>query len=100
MTDTREPLTLCFSASVEASAQLLALAIPIPAYTFSKAFIMIFSNVLMICTMSIDGKSLSRGTSHDEMVESFGITWLLAGTALGHIVGAGAILGCQAGGIF
>jgi len=43
---------------------------------------MIFSNVLIISTMSIDGKGLSRGTSHDEMVESFGISWLLSGTAL------------------
>jgi len=60
---------------------------------------MIFSNVLIISTMSIDGKGLSRGTSHDEMVESFGISWLLSGTALGHIVGAGAILGCQTAGI-
>ena len=29
---------------------------------------------------------------------TFGLTWLLAGTSLGHIVGAGAILGCTAGG--
>ena len=57
-----------------------------------------FSNVLIICTMSIQGKSLAGGTSHDEMVESFGLTWLISGTSLGHIVGAGAILGCQAGG--
>ena len=57
-----------------------------------------FSNILIICTMSIQGKSLAGGTSHDEMVETFGLTWLLAGTSLGHIVGAGAILGCQAGG--
>jgi len=75
---------------------------------------------------SIQGKSLVSGTPHDEMVESFGITWcarrarrparrsapmhalhaccpplrLLAGTSLGHIVGAGAILGMQASGVF
>eukprot|EP00327_Prymnesium_parvum_P008475 CAMPEP_0182816536 /NCGR_PEP_ID=MMETSP0006_2-20121128/10989_1 /TAXON_ID=97485 /ORGANISM="Prymnesium parvum, Strain Texoma1" /LENGTH=131 /DNA_ID=CAMNT_0024942833 /DNA_START=29 /DNA_END=424 /DNA_ORIENTATION=- len=85
--------------AVDAASQMLAMQIPIPAYTFSKAFIMIFSNVLIISTMSIDGKGLSRGTSHDEMVESFGISWLLSGTALGHIVGAGAILGCQTAGI-
>jgi len=77
---------------------LLALALPIPAYSPAKAFIMMFSNILVICTMSIQGKSLAGGTSHDEMVESFGLTWLLAGTSLGHIVGAGAILGCTAGG--
>lgn len=59
---------------------------------------MIFCNVLIICTMSIQGKSLARGTPHDEMVESFGITWLLSGASLGHIVGAGAILRCQAAG--
>ena len=88
--------------SVDAAAtQLLAegqLQIPIPAFTPAKAFLMIFCNVLIICTMSIQGKSLARGTPHDEMVESFGITWLLSGASLGHIVGAGAILGCQAAG--
>ena len=41
---------------------------------------MMFCNILIICTMSIQGKGLTRGTSHDEMVETFGITWLLAGT--------------------
>ena len=44
------------------------------------------------------GKGLAKGTPHDEMVESFGLTWLLAGTSLGHIVGAGAILGCTSAG--
>ena len=48
--------------------------------------------------MTIDGKGLLKGTPHDEMVEEFGLTWGLAGASLGHIVGAGAILGCQAGG--
>ena len=43
---------------------------------------MMFCNILIICTMSIQGKGLSRGTPHDEMVETFGITWLLAGTSL------------------
>ena len=33
-----------------------------------------FSNILIICTMSIQGKSLAGGTPHDEMVESFGNT--------------------------
>ena len=46
----------------------------------------------------IAGKGLSVGTPHDEMVKSFGLTWLLAGTSLGHIVGAGAILGCTSAG--
>ena len=59
---------------------------------------MVFSNVLMICATEIQGKSLIKGTPHDEMVSSFGITWLLAGTSLGHIVGAGAILGCSSAG--
>merc|ERR1719460_365990 len=84
--------------SIEAASSLLALGLPIPAFTPAKAFIMMFSNILIICTMPIQGKSLAGGTPHDEMVESFGLTWLLAGTSLGHIVGAGAILGCQAGG--
>merc|ERR1719217_1497387 len=77
--------------TVDAASQLLALGLPIPAFTPAKG-------ILMICTMSIQGKGLSRGTPHDEMVESFGITWLLAGTSLGHNVGAGAILGCEAAG--
>jgi len=84
--------------TIDAATSLVALALPIPAFSPAKAFIMMFSNILIICTMSIQGKSLAGGTSHDEMVESFGLTWLLAGTSLGHIVGAGAILGCQAGG--
>ena len=84
--------------SIDAATSLIALGLPIPAFTPAKAFIMMFSNILIICTMSIDGKGLARGTSHDEMVESFGLTWLLSGASLGHIVGAGAILGCQAGG--
>lgn len=103
---------------------------------------MMFSNILIISTMTIQGKGLSKGISegmspqaaHDDMVASFGLTWLLSGTALGHIgerrrlrirvtgrggvrafpsprthvlrfavavaVGAGAILGCSAGGWF
>ena len=92
------PTMVLEPSSIDAASSLLALGIPIPAFTPAKAFIMMFSNVLIICTMSIQGKSLAGGTSHDEMVESFGLTWLLAGTSLGHIVGAGAILGCQAGG--
>merc|ERR1711967_55657 len=92
------PLMVVEPSSLDAASQLLALSIPIPAYTPAKAFVMIAANVLVISTMRIQGKSLISGTSHDEMVESFGITWLLAGTALGHIVGAGAILGIQASG--
>merc|ERR1719198_959288 len=80
------------------SSLLLALQLPIPAFTPAKSILMMFCNLLIICTMSIQGKGLSRGTPHDEMVEEFGITWLLAGTSLGHIVGAGAILGCQTAG--
>merc|ERR1712137_610960 len=88
------------SSSLDAASQLLALSIPIPEYSPGKAFLMMASNIFVICTMSIQGKSLARGTSHDEMVESFGITWLLAGTSLGHIVGAGAILGVSSLGVF
>jgi len=90
-------------ATVDAASSLIAasaLSLPIPAYSPAKAFIMIFSNLLVISTMSIQGKGLTRGTSHDEMVETFGLTWLLSGTAFGHIVGAGAILGCSAAGFF
>ena len=92
------PLMVLEPTSLDAASQLLAMSIPIPAYTPAKAFVMIAANVLVISTMRIQGKSLISGTSHDEMVESFGITWLLAGTALGHVVGAGAILGIQASG--
>ncbi|KAL3912019.1 MAG: hypothetical protein SGPRY_008481 [Prymnesium sp.] len=77
------PQMLVEPSSVDAASQLMAMQIPITAYTPAKqAFIMMFSNVVIICGMSIEGKGLARGTSHDEMVESFGITWLLAGTAL------------------
>jgi len=88
-------------AAIDAATTLVAdvLKIPIVEYSPAKAFVMMFSNILIISTMSIQGKSLARGTPHDEMVESFGITWLLAGTSLGHIVGAGAILGCHSAGL-
>jgi len=94
--------------TVADASTLLALSIPIPAYSPAKAFVMMFSNVLMISTMTIQGKGLAKGISegmtpqeaHDDMVANFGLTWLLSGTALGHIVGAGAILGCAAGGWF
>ena len=94
------PTMLVDPASVDATTALVALSLPIPAFSPAKAFIMMFSNILIICSMSIQGKSLAGGTSHDEMVESFGLTWLLAGTSLGHIVGAGAILGCSSAGWF
>ena len=93
------PSMLIEPQTVDSATQLMALALPIPAFTPAKGLLMMFCNILIICTMSIQGKSLARGTPHDEMVESFGITWLLAGTSLGHIVGAGAILGCQSAGI-
>ena len=48
--------------------------------------------------MTIQGKGLAAGTPHDEMVETFGLTWLLSGTSLGHVLGAGAILGCTTAG--
>ena len=66
----------------------------------ARGAIMAVCNAVTIATMSIQGKSLARGTSHDEMVESFGITWLLAGASLGHIIGAGAILGLTTTGFF
>ena len=95
------PVMVVEPSAVDSASQLLAagLVLPIPAFNPAKGLLMMFCNILIICTMSIQGKSLARGTPHDEMVESFGITWLLAGTSLGHIVGAGAILGCQSAGI-
>lgn len=84
--------------AVDLPSTLMAMQIPIPAYSPAKAGLMMFCNILMIYGMTIQGKGLRVGTSHDEMVESFGLTWLLAGTSLGHIVGAGAILGCTTAG--
>ena len=54
---------------------------------------MMLSNLIIIWGMTIQGKGLAAGVSkgmsvqeaHDDMVESFGLTWLLSGTALGHI---------------
>ena len=54
---------------------------------------MMLCNLLTIYGVSINGKCLAAGTSHQEMIETFGVTWLLAGASLGHIVGAGVILG-------
>lgn len=85
---------------------------PIPAFTPGKAFVMMFSNLLVISTMTVaneDGtgrrglvfniqKGMSPKEAHQDMVDSLGLTWLLAGTSFGHVIGAGAILGCEAGG--
>jgi len=95
------------SSAIDATT-LLALSIPIPAFSPAKAFVMMISNLIIIFGMTIQGKGLAAGVSkgmslqeaHDDMVESFGLTWLLSGTAFGHIIGAGAILGCSAGGWF
>merc|ERR1711871_848775 len=83
------PVMVVEPSAVDSASQLLAagLVLPIPAFNPAKGLLMMFCNVLVICTMSIQGKGLSRGTPHDEMVETFGITWLLAGASLGHIVG-------------
>jgi len=82
------------------------LAYPIGASP-GKAFVMAFSNLMVICGMRVQGHGLlsnmqagmSPKEAHDDMVNSLGLTWLLSGTALGHVVGAGAILGCTAGGL-
>jgi len=66
------------------------------------------ANLMVIWGMTIQGKGLGKGVSegmslkaaHDDMVETFGLTWLLSGTAFGHVVGAGAILGCSSAGFF
>jgi hypothetical protein len=73
-----------------------------------QAFVMMFFNIITIFGMTIQGKGLSKGISegmtpqqaHDDMVLSFGLTWVLSGTAFGHILGAGAILGCSSAGFF
>jgi len=88
-------------ASIDTSTLLAAgLSLPIPAFSPAKAFVMMAANIISICGCKIQGKSLASGTPHDEMVETFGLTWLLSTTAFGHIIGAGAILGCEAGGLF
>ena len=69
---------------------------------------MVSANLITIWGMTIQGKGLAKGVSegmslkdaHDDMVQTFGLTWLLSGTAFGHILGAGAILGCSASGWF
>ena len=69
---------------------------------------MMFFNLVTIFGMTIQGKGLAKGINsgmspkeaHDDMVASFGLTWLLSGTAFGHILGAGAILGCSSAGWF
>jgi hypothetical protein len=85
---------------------------PIPAFTPGKAFVMMFSNLFVISTMTVaeaDGsgrrglvfniqKGMTPKEAHNDMVNALGLTWLLAGTSFGHILGAGAILGCEAGG--
>ena len=73
-----------------------------------QAFVMMFFNLVTIFGMTIQGKGLAKGINsgmspkeaHDDMVASFGLTWLLSGTAFGHILGAGAILGCSSAGWF
>merc|ERR1719506_3462265 len=40
-------------------------------------------NIMIALFAGVQGKGLSVGTPHDEMVKSFGLTWLLAGTSLG-----------------
>merc|ERR1719238_2027083 len=96
------------SHAVDAASTLMAantLSIPIQAFSPAKAFVMMTSNLAIISGMTIQGKGLQKGMqsgmspkeAHDDMVNSFGLTWLLSGTAFGHVLGAGAILGCQSG---
>jgi hypothetical protein len=97
------------SHAVDAASTLMAadMQIPISAFSPAKAFVMMSSNLAIISGMTIQGKGLVKGIqagmspkeAHDDMVNTFGLTWLLSGASLGHIVGAGAILGCQAGGV-
>jgi hypothetical protein len=84
-----------------------ALSKPITELSPPNSFLMCFANNHTICGMTIQGKGLAKGMqagmspkeAHDDMVNSFGLTWLLSGTAFGHVLGAGAILGCQSGGL-
>jgi hypothetical protein len=83
------------------------MGIPIAAFTPGKAFVMASANLATICGMTVQGKGLIKNMqagmspkeAHDDMVNSFGLTWLLSGTAFGHILGAASILGCEAGGV-
>mmetsp|Transcript_37888 Transcript_37888/g.88658 ORF Transcript_37888/g.88658 Transcript_37888/m.88658 type:complete len:130 (-) Transcript_37888:391-780(-) len=91
------PVMLADASVADAASTLVAAAaVAGPLYSAPKAGVMMICNLLTIVYTEIQGKSIASGTSHDEMVESFGITWLLAGASLGHIVGAGAILGLTA----
>lgn len=86
--------------------ELTDLAIPIGASP-GKAFIMGAANLMVICGMRVQGHGLlsnmqagmSPKEAHDDMVNSLGLTWLLSGASFGHVVGAAAILGCEAGGL-
>ena len=74
-----------------------------------QSAVMMTANMATIVTMSVQGKSILKGLeedgfrgarkAHEEMVDMLGITWLLSGTAFGHVLGAGAILGMSASGI-
>ena len=76
---------------------------------YPQAGVMMTANMATIVTMSVQGKSILKGLeedgfrgarkAHEEMVDMLGITWLLSGTAFGHVLGAGAILGMSASGI-
>lgn len=87
-----------------ATTQQLAadLSVPMPGFTKEKAGVMIASNIWACFHMEIDGKSLLEKPGnknmtirerHDDMVATHGLVWMLSGTALGHVVGAGTILG-------
>mmetsp|Transcript_40840 Transcript_40840/g.89666 ORF Transcript_40840/g.89666 Transcript_40840/m.89666 type:complete len:115 (+) Transcript_40840:68-412(+) len=66
--------------AVDAASQLLAIADP--GFTPAKTAVMAASNLLVMGTTKIQGKSLIGGTKHDEMVDTFGMTWLLATASL------------------
>jgi len=65
----------------------------IPGFTVAKSVTMILSNLFVLITMQVDGKGLLYGKDmtlrerHDDMVEYLGLTWMLSGCSLGHIIG-------------
>mmetsp|Transcript_132772 Transcript_132772/g.234919 ORF Transcript_132772/g.234919 Transcript_132772/m.234919 type:complete len:195 (+) Transcript_132772:77-661(+) len=80
-------------APLAASAAIAPTTQIIPGFTVAKAVTMISSNLFVLITMQVDGKGLLYGKDmtlrerHDDMVEYLGLTWMLSGCSLGHIIG-------------
>lgn len=79
---------------------LIALASENTTWSTQVAFIMIISNIFAVAIgrYAIQVRSLGPSIPIGGL-EGFGLTELLATTSLGHVIGAGAILGLRSTGI-